>query len=33
VQDAKTGPDKDIQHVTARIIVNDLTHLLLVGLL
>jgi fatty acid CoA ligase FadD9 len=33
LQDAKTGPDKDIPHVTAPIIVNNITDLQLLGLL
>jgi thioester reductase-like protein len=33
VQDAKIGPDKDIPHITAPIILNYITHLPLLGLL
>jgi fatty acid CoA ligase FadD9 len=33
VQDAKIGPDKDIPHVTAQIIVKYITNLQLLGLL
>jgi fatty acid CoA ligase FadD9 len=33
VQDAKIGPDKDIPHVTAPIIVKYITDLQLLGLL
>jgi fatty acid CoA ligase FadD9 len=33
VQDAKIGPDKDIPHITAPIIVNYITNLQLLGLL
>jgi thioester reductase-like protein len=33
VQDAKIGPDEDIPHITAPIILNYITHLQLLGLL
>jgi fatty acid CoA ligase FadD9 len=32
VQDAKIGPDKDVPHITAPIIVTYITHLQLLGL-
>jgi fatty acid CoA ligase FadD9 len=33
VQDAKIGPDKDIPHITAPLIINYITNLQLLGLL
>ena len=33
VQDAKIGPDKDIPHITAPIIIKYITDLQLLGLL
>jgi fatty acid CoA ligase FadD9 len=33
VQDAKIGPDKDIPHITAPVIVQYITNLELLGLL
>jgi fatty acid CoA ligase FadD9 len=33
VQDAKVGPDKDIPHITAPLIVKYITDLKLLGLL